>query len=303
MLKSYVYSERSEEAGTMLNPMQLTRTMTATFTALEVNKIDRLQVKNFIDEKKRFLQLSLDFTPKMAPIIHPKTILDQVETIWKYKTPTTGKAVLKRKQAALIYLLATLSMRRWIDICRLRWTDIQWIDKDHGTFIMIRMHVSKANTGEKMEKVTVAAQPKNWACPIKLLARFWCMQNKPTEGFIFKCLNRLNGNQCPGHRGRFCQGFEVGDATMATITRIAKKEGWEVTPTKHTGRRTGVATTSLNNIPKERILETAGWTSTTDMLRHYTADTQAVRPDGIANMFAEELQKKQPFQTFKNLHL
>ena len=283
--------------------MQLSHSMNAIFSALNVDKIDRLQVKNYIDQKKRTLQLQLNFKPKMAPIIHPAEIMKQVKTIWNYKTPSNGKAILKRKQAALIYLMATLSMRRWIDICRLQWSDIKWVEKEHGRFLMIRMHVSKANTGEKMEEVTLAEQPSNWACPLKLLARFWYMQNQPQKGFIFRCLNQLNGKKCPGHRGKSCLGFEIGDATMAAITRIAKKENWKTTPSKHTARRTGVATTSLNNISRERILETAGWTSTTDMLRHYTAATQAVRPDGIANMFSRELQKKQPFENFHFLHL
>ena len=277
--------------------------MLATISALEIGKIQKLQLKAKIEEKKRMLLLKYDFKPKMAPIINPKDVLEQVKQLWQETSPSNMKAVLVRKQAALIYLFTTLSARRWVDVCRLKWTDIQWVVKPHGCFILIRIHISKSNSGEKIEELTMAGQPTNWTCPIKLLARYWMMMNQPQEGFIFPCGKITRIGQCQGHRGRTCLGFETGDVTISALTRYAKKKKWPDVPTKHTGRRTGIAASSLHNIPRERILETTGWTQNSDMLRHYTAATQAVRADGIAQMYANELQQKQPFLKFDNLHI
>ena len=285
----------------MLNPNQLTSTMVATFSALQVEHVMKLKVKHQINQKKKWLQLEFDFTPKMAPIIHPKEIMRQTKIVWFATKPPGAKAVFARKQTALIYILSVLSMRRWIDICRLKWTDIKWIRKPHGNFLLIRIHVSKSNTGEKIEEVTLCEQPKSWACPIKLLVKFWQMQNEPRSGFIFPCLNTI-GSTCQGHRKKNCLGHEYGDSTMAMLTRIAKEQQWFPIPTKHTGRRTGIGMASLYNIPRQRILEATGWVNNTDMLRHYTAATQAVREDGIASLYAKELQKENPFAAFNQLY-
>ena len=277
--------------------------LAAVCSALKIDPIQKLQIKEQIEKKKRLLQLQFDFTPKMAPIIHPKEIMRQAKELWLEKLPAKARSVMARKQAALIYVLTTLSMRRWIDVCRLQWTDITWVEKEHGRFLLVKMRISKSNSGEKIEEVTLAEQLQNWACPIKLLARYWHMVGKPDRGFIFQCLNRWQNGACNGHRHQRCEGYEQGDVTITTLKRYAEKKGWESIPTKHTGRRTGIATTSMHDIPKERILETAGWVSTTDMLRHYTAASQAVRKDGIAALYATELQKERPFEKFDQLFI
>ena len=216
--------------------------------------------------------------------------------------PPGAKAIFLRKQAALIYVMTTLSMRRWIDICRLKWTDIKWVKKPHGNFLLIRIHISKSNNGEKIEEVTLAEQPNSWACPVKLMVKFWRMQNEPRKGFIFPCHNLIEGDQCAGHRGQMCLGYENGESTIRLINRIGAQFNWKTIPARHTGRRTGIAVCSLFEIPRQRILEAAGWTNNTDMLRHYTAATQAVREDGIANLYAKELQKEKPFKQFDQIN-
>ena len=295
--------DKSQQHGQLLNPGHLTQDLAAVCSALKIDQIEKLKIKDMVEKKKRMLQLRFDFTPKMAPIIHPKEIMRQAKEIWLEKEPRRARSVMARKQAALIYVLSTLSMRRWVDVCRLQWTDITWVEKEHGRFLLIKMRISKSNVGEKVEEVTLAEQLQNWACPIKLLARFWLMMNRPTEGFIFQCLNRWERGQCEGHRNQFCEGYEKGDVTMTTLNRYAVKKKWEQVPTKHTGRRTGIAITSMHDIPRERILETAGWVSSTDMLRHYTAASQAVRKDGIAALYATELQKREPFKKFDQLFI
>ena len=285
----------------MLNPNQLSKTMTATFSALQPDHVVKLKVKRLIEDKKRRLQLKFDFKPKMAPIINPLQVMDQVKHIWFTQRPAGAKSIFLRKQAALIYALTTLSSRRWIDICRLQWTDIKWVEKDYGTFLLIRIHISKSNTGDKIEEVTLAQQSGQWACPIKLLARFWEMQNQPKKGFIFPCQNTWDGAKCDGHRKVPCLGHQNGDSVKAAINRIAKNNHWEVKPAKHTGRRTGIALASLNDVSRDRIIEMTGWCNDTNMLRHYTASTQAVRSDGMANMFADEFRKKKPFEKFDTL--
>ena len=301
--KINIFSGKSETNGQLLSPNQLTQFLAAVCSALDIDQIKKLKIKGQIEKKKRMLQLSFDFTPKMAPIIHPKVIMEQVKELWLEKTPSRPRSILARKQAALIYALSTLSMRRWVDVCRLQWTDITWVEKDHGRFLLIKMRISKSNAGEKVEEVTLAEQLQNWACPIKLLAKYWHLVGKPKNGFIFQCLNVWEHGMCKGHRKEVCQGYEVGDTTMAALTRHAQRKGWKEIPTKHTGRRTGIATTSMHDMPKERILETAGWVSGTDMLRHYTAASQAVRPDGIAALYAKELQKEKPFMKFDQLFI
>ena len=276
--------------------------MVATFSALQVDHVLKLKVKHVIDQKKKALQLQFDFSPKMAPIIHPKIIMDQAKMVWLTEKPSSVEAIFARKQAALIYVLSALSMRRWIDICRLRWTDIKWINKPHGKFLLIRIRVSKSNAGEKIEEVTLAEQKSNWSCPIKLLVKFWRMQNEPREGFIFPCPNTWKKGRCDGHRNAVCLGHETGNNSLALVTRIGRDLKWKVTPTGHTGRRTGIAMASLYGIPRERILEAAGWVSQTDMLRHYTAATQAIRMDGIAKLYASELEKEEPFADFDQIH-
>ena len=286
----------------MLNPKQLTITMVATFSALKVDHVLKLKVKHEIEAKKKELLLQFDFTPKMAPIIHPETIMQQAKTIWTMTDSMNPKKIIARKQAALIYVLSALSMRRWIDICRLKWTDVKWINKSHGRFLLIRIHVSKSNAGEKIEEVTLAEQPTNWGCPFKLLIRFWRMKNEPRSGFIFQCPNRFDKASCAGHRKMPCLGHETGDNSLMLVTRIAKELKWKNVPTRHTGRRTGIAMASLYGIPKERILEATGWVSQTDMLRHYTAATQSTREDGIANLYAKELEKDKPFEKFDQIY-
>ena len=296
-------SGRSKKAGKMLNPNQLTQTMTASFSALQPDLVVKLKVKHQIDNLKKKLQLSFDFKPKMAPIINPNETMRQVKMIWFTERPSNARSIFLRKQAALIYSFTVLSSRRWIDICRLKWTDIRWIQKDHGVFLLIRIHISKSNTGEKIEEVSLAAQPGCWSCPIKLLTKFWMMQNKPKTGFIFPCLNKWENGTCDGHRKVPCLGHQNGDSVKDVIGRIAKNNNWEISPTKHTGRRTGIALASLNDFPRERIIEMTGWVNNTNMLRHYTASTQAARADGISNLLAKEFGKEKPFNLFDSLVL
>ena len=239
----------------------------------------------------------------MAPIINPIEIMRQVKMIWYTTWPTGAKSIFIRKQAALIYAFTALSSRRWIDICRLKWTDIRWIQKEHGTFLLIRIHISKSNTGDKIEEVTLAAQPDQWACPIKLLTKYWIMLSCPKSGFIFPCSNTWGNGTCQGHRKEPCLGHQTGDSVKSAIARIGRNNDWKVSPARHTGRRTGIALASLNEHSRERIIEMTGWTNDTNMLRHYTASTQAARVDGIPNMFAREFQKKKPFETFDSLVL
>ena len=287
----------------MLNPNHLRRQAIAVASALKLTHTAKLKLKTEVNQICRSLQIKFNFKPNMAPVIHPKTIMAQAEQLWKETRPNNLKAVYQRKVASLLYIFTTVSMRRWIDLCRLRWDDIKIQHQPFGRYLVIRLAVSKTNDGNKREDVVMAEQPDNWACPLKLLAKFWWISGKPTNGFIFPCPNTFDNKKCPGHRNKPCLGHETGDNSYGFLQRFAKKKNWKNIPRKHTGRRTAIMLANQATVNVERIMEMAGWNRQSDMNRHYVASSQATSDQGVAALFATQLQNQNSFPDFEHLCL
>ena len=244
---------------------------------------------------------------KAAEIKSPTKIRKLISSLWfntnspaKKPTPFSLEKLIRRKMVALITLFCFVSGRRWIDITRLRWDFMKFYKLPQGNFIRFPINISKGNAiGKRNESLTLA-QDDSSICPVKLLIKFWILSGRPKVGFVFTCRHkkkRLVKRFFTSGRAYCCKGHKQGSKITECLGSIdpimsqnlmstaAKNFGFKKPPTRHTFRRLLCVMAAKLGIPKERLCEQFGWTTTSEMPSHYLMDNFSTSTNSIAYKF------------------
>ena len=260
---------------------------------------------------------------KPAEIKSPVKIRKLIATLWfrqnsfaKRPQPFSLEKLIRRRMIALITLFCFVSGRRWVDITRLRWDFVKFLKLPQGNFIRFPINISKGNAIGKRNESLILAQDDSHLCPVKLLIRFWILSGRPKVGFLFSCRHKnrklvkrffTSGRAycCNGHkRGSQkveCLGSIDPIVSQGIMSRAAKKLGFKTPPTRHTFRRLLCLMAAKLGIPKDRLCEQFGWTTTSEMPSHYLMDSFGTSTDSIAFKLASIVQSDSSFSFMKDV--
>ena len=249
--------------------------------ALNLTYVQRIALKNLISQYVKNFNLKWSRPTKHAPIIKIDKMIDLARQLWDAKFPRNLGSLNKRRMAALQIMICCFSGARWVDCCRIAWNRLNINKFSHGTFVQFHLPFSKADIGNSNSKIiTISSTSDPRKCPVEFLKKFWIFKGKPTAGFIFSVKNtHINGN-----------------CTYYQMQTFAKKLNWTVLPTKHSLRVAFCVFLSLNNVPREKIIQALNWKFDTTMIQRYVAWHTAQAPDAPAALIARELDKIQPFE-------
>ena len=201
-------------------------------------------------------------------------------------------------------LLCLLSGRRWIDITRIRWNNLEFCSIDGTIALKFFIACSKKNLGSRNEGITLIKDDSP-LCPVKLLTQFWILNGRPKAGFVFSCVHKAAkypkrvlcnswlAKRCKGHKmGNktfSCNGEINGNTTYKIFRDEAVRIGFNQLPTKNTFRRMGVVMAHKLNLTRDQITATFGWKHDSDMPVHYLQDELSTSKDGLAFKLAERI--------------
>ena len=216
-------------------------------------------------------------------------------------------------------MICFLTGRRWVDVTRLRWDTLESYTTTLGKFYKFYLPSSKTNIrGARIECITLREIRSDQVVgPIEMLKliRFW--QGDPSKGFVFPCIHNKatfvidpiwepwSSYRCKGHwvnkTKAECVGQINGNVTIGVLQRFALKLGWDTVPTKHTFRRLATLLHKRQGFSREQINELMGWVPGSNMPVHYAAAQDSLLPTAPANIYALELEKDNPFDTFNDI--
>ena len=214
----------------------------------------------------------------------------------------------RNKIAALMALFCSISCRRWIDICRIRWDNLEFCSVNGIIAAKFFISCSKKNLGDRNEGITLIKDDSE-LCPIKLLIQFWILSGRPKIGFVFPCVHKTRhfptnilcdqwlSRRCKGHRMGpkifSCNGEINGETSFRIFSAEAAKCGFKKPPTKNTFRRLGVIMAHKLNLSRDQITQTFGWKHDSDMPWHYLQDELSISREGLAFKLSEKIRQNQ----------
>lgn len=289
------------------------------FSWSKCNEKLKKNVKNQIDQKIMNIRLLSNQRTKPARTYPPGKLLDLIQRQWDRPIRGEGHKAVIRKYSATMALICFLTGRRWVDVTRIRWDNLESLTTHLGTFYKFYIPASKTNIrGARIECITIKAFKSEFRmCPIQMLnhIRFW--QGNPSKGFVFRCVHKhkkfvvdpiwepWSGYRCNGHwvnkKKVECLGQVNGNVTIGALQRFATKIGWNTVPSKHTFRRLVTLLHKRQGYTKEQINEAMGWVPDSNMAVHYAAGQDSLLETAPANTFASELMEKRPFHKFKDI--
>ena len=274
------------------SPNRLLKFAQTIFTKFQISSTIRTKVRNRLKNIIFNIRIQSGQKTKIAPIFHPQKLIRLIETLWKTPITNNIRLSLAKKQAAVQAMICLITGRRWTDVTRLKWDNMQIVTTSLGTFYKFFIPVSKTNmTGARIECVTLK-QLTSPLCPVKMLQQLHFWVGQPSNGFIFKCLapktNWVNDPinfhwstyRCKGHwvndQKHACLGHTSSTQSFGYLHRHAKQCQWKIPPTKHTFRRTCLIVSKHLGISRDHINEGFGWVSHSDMIRHYSSEHDSV---------------------------
>lgn len=283
------------------------------------NESLKKKVKTQIDRKIMNIRLLSNQRTKPARTYPPQKLLDLIQRQWDRPVRGDGEKAIKRKYSAAIAMICFLTGRRWIDVTRIRWDNLESLTTHLGLFYKFYIPASKTNIrGARIECITLKAiNSKHRVGPIQMLQhiRFW--QGNPTKGFVFKCWHKdakfvidkiwepWSSYRCKGHwvnRQKYeCLGQVDGKKAIEALQRFAIKIGWKSVPTRHTFRRLVTLLHKRQGYSREQINEMMGWVPSSNMPTHYAACQDSLLESAPANLYALELSADKPFEKFKDI--
>ena len=318
--KQYYINKVIKEQKIKLNPKIMLTVLNLLSKHIHIPGRDKLiaqtKLKNIIFN----IKIQSSQKTKMAPIFHPKVLLNLITQLWYYRKNKNTKILLAKRQAALQAMLCLVTGRRWVDITRIKWDTMQYVHTPTDTFIKFLIPVSKTNqTGTRIETINLRQNKTDkQLCPVNMIQKLKTWVGQPTNGFVFKCLapntkwvdDELNPDwssyRCKGHwnsdEKTECLGQTSTTHSFGYIHRFAQKKKWKTLPTKHTFRRTCLIIAKQLKISREQINEGFGWVPQSDMIRHYTADHDSTTLNAPAVAIAHEFDKKHPFTCVNNVN-
>ena len=260
---------------------------------------------------------------KPAELKSPFRIRKLIKKLW-YDIHTTAKRpkllslekILRRRIAALITLICSVTGRRWVDVTRLRWDHMEFHKLPHGNFMKFHINISKGNVVGKRNESVALAQDDSELCPVKLLVRYWILMGRPLVGFLFPCRHKnrvlrrrffTSGRAycCPGHkRGPKiipCLGSVDPIMSNGIMARVALKVGFKKPPTKHTFRRLLCVMANKLGLSRDRICEQFGWKHDSHMPHHYLMDDFNTSKEALSYTIAQTVRTDESFSFMNDI--
>ena len=224
----------------------------------------------------------------------------------KFAKPFSAQRLLRNKIAALHALGCFCAARRWIDLTRIRWDNMEVSHVSGVTSLKFFIACSKSNQGDRNEGITLM-EDGSPICPVKLFTEFWILRGRPKVGFVFPCLNknakypeselcdqwiskRCKGHKL-GHKVFSCNGEINGDVSYGVYLRETKRLGFTKLPSKNTFRRLGCIMSHKLDLTRDQITTTLGWKYDSTMPNHYLQDQLSTSKQGLAFKLAQKIRK------------
>ena len=278
-----------------------------------INILDplRSQIKNSLYDIIQSYRTKNGSRVHHAPLKCPLKLREAMHNLYydrkssyKYARRFSHKRLVRNQISALHALFSFLTGRRWIDISRIRWDNMDILRTEGKLSIKFYIACSKANQGKRNEGITLMADDSN-LCPVKLVTEYWINSGRPKVGFVFNCLHKKAkfppfefcdqwlSRRCPGHKmGKkifTCNGEINGDTTYGVFRRAAKLVGFEGLPSKNTFRRLACVMSHKLDLTREQITATLGWKWDSDMVIHYLQNETSTDRTGLAYKLSEKL--------------
>ena len=206
-----------------------------------INILDplRSQIKNSLYDIIQSYRTKNGSRVHHAPLKCPLKLREAMHNLYydrkssyKYARRFSHKRLVRNQISALHALFSFLTGRRWIDISRIRWDNMDILRTEGKLSIKFYIACSKANQGKRNEGITLMADDSN-LCPVKLVTEYWINSGRPKVGFVFNCLHKKAkfppfefcdqwlSRRCPGHKmGKkifTCNGEINGDTTYGVF--------------------------------------------------------------------------------------
>lgn len=306
--------------GKNINPNTMLKICNLFSKTLNIPGREKTKAKNKIKNLIFEIRIQSNRKTKMAPIFHPKDILELIRKIWQHNRNKNTKLLLAKKQAATQAMICLMTGRRWADVTRIKWDTLEYIKIKNEEFIKFLIPVSKTNQiGTRIESITLRkSKTDTYLCPVKMILELKTWVGQPTNGFVFKCLApntkwiedeinpKWSSYRCKGHwtseEKHNCLGQTSCTHSFGYVHRYARNRlKWKTLPTMHTFRRTCLIIAKQLGIKRDQINEGFGWVPQSDMIRHYTADHDSTTKKAPAVAIANELDNTNPFKCVKNV--
>ena len=279
----------------------------------------RKKVKAAIERKIMSIRILSNQRTKPARTYPPQKLLKLIQDNWHRPVGGNGIHALTRKYTSAMAMICLVTGRRWIDVTRIKWDCLESYTTNLGLFYKFHLPTSKTNIrGQRLESITIRKvnSPKIVG-PIKMLKMIHFWQGYPSKGFVFPCVSKeavftvdpiwapWSSYRCKGHwvdKAKIeCLGQINGITTISVLQRFAINQGWDSVPTRHTFRRLVTLIHKRQGYTREEINELMGWVPTSNMPVHYAAGQDALMETAPANVYANELEKDNPFNQFSDI--
>lgn len=310
-LTQFLFNLDSFKAQKVLSTRRLKFIVNEILDTLNVLDPLRSQIKNSLYDLVQSYRTKNGSRVHHAPLKCPSKLREAMHNLYynrkgsyKYARNFSHQRLVRNQMTALHSLFAFVTGRRWIDISRIRWDNLDILRTEGRISVKFFIACSKANQGNRNEGITLM-EDGSALCPVKLITEFWINSGRPKFGFVFNCLHKKAkfpefelcdqwlSRRCAGHKmGKkifTCNGEVNGDSTYGVLRREAKRVGFEGLPSKNTFRRLVCVMSHKLDLNREQITATLGWKWDSDMVIHYLQNETSTDRTGLAYKLSEKI--------------
>ena len=311
-LAKYLFELESYKAGRLLVTKRLKIIVSIIIKVMNISDPLRSKLKRSLYDTIQSYRTKNGSRVNCAPIKRPEPLRQAIYNLYynvinsrkKYAKPFSVARILRNKIAALHALGCFCAARRWIDLTRIRWDNMEITNVSGVTSLKFFIACSKSNQGTRNEGITLMEDGSK-ICPVRLFTEFWIHCGRPKFGFVFPCLHakakypdhelcdQWMSRRCSGHKlgsKKFtCNGEVNGDVTYRVYLGETRNLGFTKLPSKNTFRRLGCIMSHKLELTRDQITTTLGWKYDSVMPNHYLQDQLSTSKEGLAFKLAEKI--------------
>lgn len=311
-LAKYFYELESFNAGRLLVTKRFKAIINIIIQVMKVSDPLRSKIKRSLYDCIQSYRTKNGSKVNCAPIKRPEPLRQAIYNLYynvknsdkKYAKPFSVSRILRNKISALHALGCFCAARRWIDLTRIRWDNLEITNISGVISLKFFIACSKSNQGTRNEGITLM-EDGSALCPVRLFTEFWIQSGRPKFGFVFPCLHsrakypdheicdQWLSKRCSGHKLGSkvftCNGEINGDVTYGVFLRETQKLGFTRLPSKNTFRRLGCIMSHKLELTRDQITTTLGWKYDSVMPNHYLQDQLSTSKDGLAYKLAQKI--------------
>ena len=311
-LAKYFFELESFEAGRLLVTKRFKSIVHVILDVINIGDPLRSKIKRSLYDSIQSYRTKNGSRVNCATIKRPEPLRQAIFNLYynvknsqkKYAKRFSVSRILRNKITALHALACFCAARRWIDITRIRWDNMEITDISGVISLKFFIACSKSNQGTRNEGITLMEDGSK-LCPVRLFTEFWILSGRPKYGFVFPCLHakakypdheicdQWLSKRCPGHKlghKKFtCNGEINGDVTYRVYLNETRKLGFTKLPSKNTFRRLGCIMSHQLELSRDQITTTFGWKYDSVMPNHYLQDQMSTSKNGLAYKLAEKI--------------